>query len=165
MLDCGQGECPEPIPEPIPEPGAPAAPEIPETPETAPVVDAAPETPVTPAATETSVALAAPENPKTAVAAAAPETSVAPAAPETPLTSAAPESPVEPLSDAEVWEERVAWLDRIVAQARLRELQCPLVWTTAASYDGVLEDKLRDLVTLAPSTWDAIVREIVRVTR
>jgi hypothetical protein len=61
--------------------------------------------------------------------------------------------------------QRAPWVGRIMAQARLRELQCPLVWTTAATFDGVLEDKLRDLVTLSPSTWDAIVREIVRVSR
>ncbi|XP_034244628.1 uncharacterized protein LOC117647165 isoform X2 [Thrips palmi] len=60
---------------------------------------------------------------------------------------------------------RASWLGRIMAQARLRNMQCPLVWTTAASFDGVLEDKLRDLVTLAPSAWDAVVRDLVRVSR
>lgn len=60
---------------------------------------------------------------------------------------------------------RASWLGRIMAQARLRNMQCPLVWTTAASFDGVLEDKLRDLVTLAPSAWDAVIRDLVRVSR
>ena len=60
---------------------------------------------------------------------------------------------------------RAAWIGKVMAQARIQELQCPLLWTTAASYEGVLEEKLRDLVTLAPSTWDAVVRDIVRVTR
>ncbi|KAJ1521353.1 hypothetical protein ONE63_003029 [Megalurothrips usitatus] len=62
-------------------------------------------------------------------------------------------------------EGRASWLGRIRAQASLRDLQSPLLWTTAATFDGVLEEKLQDLVTLAPSSWDAVVRDLVRVTR
>ncbi|KAE8741685.1 hypothetical protein FOCC_FOCC012783 [Frankliniella occidentalis] len=58
---------------------------------------------------------------------------------------------------------RANWLGRIVAQARLRKWQCPLVWTTSSSFDGVHDDKLQDLVTLAPSEWEAVVRELTRI--